>query len=454
MIKKIFYTILTCLAIVSCTKGDLSNNNENSDTQYEAKSYLKYIMDEIYYWSDSNNPEVNSIGIDIFEYFNRLLAHQDRWSWMETGKEYNESETGIYTSYGAALGQAIEYYGDYDVKIRYVFKNSPFDKAGVKRGWTITAINNTDIMTLIREDLFYKIYNQGTNTFTFRNLDGETITKTITPELINTRSVLSTQVFTNNEVPNLPHPVGYLNYYTFNNNMTSDISEAIDLFNKSGIKDLILDLRYNGGGSAEACAFLANSIAPASANGKILSKRRHNSKYSDWDERYDSIEYINRNANALDLSRLYIISGEGTASASEIIINGLSPFMEIIQVGDTTYGKPNGMYVFAYPEEQYETADYIFLPICFYSVNANGVGDYENGIYPTNYRPDDLYHDFNENEDLIKSCLYNIINGSFPDLPSIKTHSTKGNLTKGNKYRINQPNDNPNYGKYVALPLK
>lgn len=404
-------------------------------------------MKEIYYWNATMNSETPIDNIDVFKYFDNLLVGKDRWSWMETGSDYNASETGVYTTYGANLGQPIEYYNDYDLKIRYVYDGSPFAKAGITRGWTLKAINGTDVMTLIKNDTFYSTYNNPNNSFTFTDLEGNTVTKDITATQINTRSVITSKVFTNADYSSLPHSVGYMLYNTFNENMTSDISDAMSKFSAAGIKDLILDLRYNGGGNSKACDFLAGYIAPKSSDGKILVKREHNSKYSNWDDKKESTSYISRKTDALNLNRLYVISGKGTASASEIIINGLAPFMEIIQVGDTTYGKPNGMYVFAYPEKNYTNADYIFLPICFYSVNSLGKGNYEDGIIPTNYRPDDLYHNFGTTEDLIKGCLYHITFGKFPDLP------TKSKATdNGKKYRINMEEQSRNYGRYTSLP--
>ena len=180
-----------------------------------------------------------------------------------------------------------------------------------------------------------------------------------------------------------------------------EMGEAMAYFKKSGIKDLILDLRYNGGGDGEASQKLADYLAPASANGDVYAVRSHNALLTK--EGWNSESKIARNDTSLNLDHLYIITTSGTASASEVILNGLKPLMNVTQVGDTTYGKPNGMYVFFYPgtsEERkeidsgnYSNLEYCFLPICFYTDNKLGEGHYENGIVPDNYRPDDLCHE-------------------------------------------------------------
>ncbi len=160
------------------------------------------------------------------------------------------------------------------------------------------------------------------------------------------------------------------------------------LFQAANVKELILDLRYNGGGDAAATQLLSNYIAPASANGKIVARRKHNDKLSAYDSDVNTMTVVQRVSNSLDLNRLIILTSGGTASASEIIVNGFKPLMNVLQVGRTTYGKPNGMYVWFYPENEELYPDYVFLPIAFYSVNSLGEGDYENGIVPDQQRPD------------------------------------------------------------------
>ena len=100
--------------------------------------------------------------------------------------------------------------------------------------------------------------------------------------------------------------------------------------------------------------------------------------------------------------------------------------MNIQHVGDTTYGKPNGMYIFPYPadNDKYSKGDYsglkyVFYPICFYNLNRNYEKIPDKGIIPDNYRPDDLYHDFDAKEDNIAACLHHIVHGTYPQLPEM-----------------------------------
>ena len=440
----------------SCSKSNSEKENKKEvDTQLPAKQYLYQIMTDIYYWNTEVPTTVSTSNIDIFDYFDKLLVPQDRWSWMETGEDYNKSETGIYTSYGASLGQAIDYYKDYNVRVKYVYKDSPFDKAGVTRGWTIYKINGVKVSDILSQtngsEKFNTEFYHSPNTFTFLDLNNKEVVKEITATEISTRSVLLSKVFTSTDYPSLPHPVGYMVYLTFNQNMLSDIDNAISQFNQAGIKDLTLDLRYNGGGNTKASERLANYLAPASADGGLFVQLKHNSNYSAIDNQSSSKTYIKRMSNALNLTRLYIITGKGTASASEIIINCLDPYMNVITVGNTTYGKPNGMYVLAYPDNNYTSAEYIFLPICFYSLNKEGKGFYEDGIKPTQYWPDDYYHDFGASEELVKNCLQNITTGTFPVLKqaSIASKSSTGPMSK-----IITDEEKEHYGLFTVIPHK
>lgn len=206
------------------------------------------------------------------------------------------------------------------------------------------------------------------------------------------------------------------------------------------------------GGDIRPMSLLANYLAPISAEGDVLTKKKHNDKKSNLDKN-DVV--IKRMDNALDLSRIFVITGQGSASASEILINGLKPFFgkgNVIHVGDTTYGKPTGMYAFPYPEglkdNYYSVSDYVFLPICFYTVNRDGEGDFEDGIVPSHYRSDDLYNDWGVEEDLIKACLTYITEGVFPELPKVKISQMR---SQSERFKIYNPEDTPRYGLYIDL---
>ncbi|MDD4058083.1 MAG: S41 family peptidase [Bacteroidales bacterium] len=450
----IAFIAVTSLGITftSCDPEDIIDQVTKITEKTKLYNYVSELMHDVYYWYKDIPKEINQVtSLDVYDYFEKHLVSQDRWSWMMTGEEYLNDNAGVSTSYGASYAQPIDHYEDYSIRVRYVFPNTPMSENGVKRGWELTHLNNVPVMDLVRNNTFNTEMAKTSNTFTFKDHNNTTKTFTTTSRVINTRSYFTKEVYTSNEFPGLTKPVGYFNYYTFNAHMLEDIDDAMAMFKSAGVKHLILDLRYNGGGDGRATQLLANYIAPASADGKLIAKREHNDKYSSMDNKTEYMTIVKRIAGSLDLERLYILGSKGTASASEVIINGFKPLMDVIQVGRTTYGKPNGMYVLSYPENNYTNPEYIFLPIAFFSVNINGEGHYLNGLEPDHSRPDDLYHEFGINEDWVKACLTHSATGSFPSLPPA------GAQTKslGEQYRIDNESDLKNYGRYTfEFPLK
>lgn len=444
MKRIICYSLISFALLFSCSKDNTSGNSD--DLLKKEKDYTLTVMNDIYYWYDQVPQNIKPGPIPTLEkYFDTLLAPVDRWSWMMNGSEYLSMETGEYKIYGASFGQPIDYYADYSIRVRYVFENSPMSENGVKRGYELTHLNGIPVSTLIQNNTINTILAQQTNSFTFKDYSGNSFSFTSSSRIVSTRSTLKTLVFTPTDFKNLPYNVGYLNYYTFNNNMLSDITSAITLFKNSNIRELILDLRYNGGGDGDALEYLANLIAPETSQGQIIGKRKHNSKYAAYDVNTATMTIVNRTSNSLNLNRIIILTSAATASASEVLLNGLRPIMNIIQVGRTTYGKPTGMYVIPYPESNYTNPTYVLLPICFYTVNKNGFGAYENGISPDHSRPDDLYHDFGVDEDWIKASLTYITTGTFTAFPPVASHA----FTTEKEVKFYNPENNENYGKLV-----
>ena len=440
--------LIAALALTAFGGSISSCDIEELSERTKLFNYVSETMHDVYFWYKDIPENISQItSIDVYNYFDKHLVAQDRWSWMMTGEEFLNDNAGISTSYGVSYAQAIDHYNDYSIRVRYVHPNTPLSEKGVKRGWTLTHLNNTPVMDLVRNNTFEPEMAKTTNSFTFRDNSNTVQTFTASSRVINTRSYLVREVYTSADFPGLQAPVGYFHYLTFNAHMLEDLDDAMAMFKSAGIKELILDLRYNGGGDGRATELLSNYIAPASADGKLVAKRKHNDKYSSLDNKTESMTIIKRIAGSLNLERLYVLGSKGTASASEVIINGFQPLMEVVFVGRQTYGKPNGMYVISYPENNYTNPQYIFLPIAFFTVNIANEGDYLNGIVPDHSRPDDLYHEFGINEDWVKACLTHSATGAFPPLPPAGSPA----MYKGEQFRIPLDSESPYYGRYTFI---
>jgi carboxyl-terminal processing protease len=169
-----------------------------------------------------------------------------------------------------------------------------------------------------------------------------------------------------------------------------------------GIDELILDLRYNGGGRTHVAGFLSELIAGDHVDEEIFVKYLHNDKFSDW----DWVSEFSKPENALNLTRVVIITTASTCSASELVINSLKPFVNVVLVGTTTCGKPVGMH-------GYDFGDKHISPIEFQGVNALGAGEYFDGIVPTCSSDDDLTKLFGDSEESsLGEALHYLTQGS------------------------------------------
>lgn len=436
-------TLLICplFTLNSCSKDEIETNEGEQVDPKEAeiqkilaanRFYMKKYYEDYfpyYFWYDDVNSKVSKFKYEnystINEYFHATLFKDDRWSWMMTAQEYLESETGEQTgTYGVSLGQEVEYYHDYSIRVRYIWPGSPLEEHGVTRGWTLTHLDSVPVMDYVASGKFNKALYKENQLFTFTDTEGISHTFRSSPsQSLSTRSSLKTQIFQPGDYPGLTEPVGYFLYMSFKAGFLADIDSAFAMFKDAGVKKVILDLRYNGGGDGRASNLLVSYLAPDSADRKVYRRTIHNRLLT----QYNSADTIHRQPNSLNLDDLYVICGDGSASASEVTINGLSPYLNVHLVGDTTYGKPNGMYVLFYPGEdadyeRYDAGDFsklklVYLPIAFFSKNSEYESIPYNGFIPDNYRPDDLRHDFGVTEDNIKACLEHVVSGSFPEIP-------------------------------------
>jgi hypothetical protein len=351
--KKLIITLTVAallLAFNACKKEENPNLFPNQQ--------LMQLMNDYYLWFDklSNvNPENYPSPVELMQ----ALRYKplDKWSYVTTKKEIEDYyNSGVYIGYG--IGLAFDLHGR--LWITFVLYDSPFRHLGVNRGWRISAINgNVPSVNNINN-----LLSTSAATFTLVNSDEQTFSHSIAKRTIVMNTVIADTVYESSKI-------GYFVLNSFIDPTIDELSNLFEEFKSKGVKDLIVDLRYNGGGSIVTATHLANLIAGVSANGKVLSTYKHNIKQESNDE---SI-IINLDDFSLDLSRVVFITTKSTASASELIINGLKPHMEVKLVGEDTYGKPVGMYVFTSPSYKWA-----FVPISFRMINANGDGDYYNGL--------------------------------------------------------------------------
>jgi hypothetical protein len=181
-------------------------------------------------------------------------------------------------------------------------------------------------------------------------------------------------------------------YNGFYSNYDTELNEAFGLLKSQGITDLVLDLRYNGGGSIQSATRLASMIT-GSFKGQVFAKQQWNARIQARISSNNSANFFTDEVefapiNSLNMNKVYILTSKSTASASELVINGLIPYIGVVQIGDVTTGKNVGS-ITLYDSPTFTKNNrnpnhrYAMQPIVLKIVNSTGYGDYQSGLVPT-----------------------------------------------------------------------
>lgn len=358
-------------------------------------------MQDVYLWYDKLPLTFNTRAfLDPAVEMDTLRAVQplDRWSFVEKAATFNS-----YFSNGQTgdFGFWIKYDANNDLRVRYVYAQSPAGLAGIKRGWKLTTVNGQDVKSMTTTAIVDAFYGTATSaTFGFEKPDGTRVTGlplTVTNYTLNT--VLYSTTYTVNG-----NTVGYLVFNSFTGTPSQqELATIMNRFESAGINDLIIDLRYNGGGDVSTQEYLANRLVPGSVGtASPMYSVFHNAKLSSWNKTVNFAKTGN-----LSLSRIFFITTAATASASELLINNLKPYLDVKTIGSVTHGKPVGMYGFT-------VMDYVLAPIAFRTVNAKNVGDYYNGLPVDVNVVDGLNSDWGDpKEACLAAALLYISRGTF-----------------------------------------
>ncbi|HQH40716.1 MAG TPA: S41 family peptidase [Bacteroidales bacterium] len=391
--------MLFVVLVYSCKKEEGEDQPTQTDQYLSVKKKIFSVMQYWYLWNH-DLPTVNSANYSTPDAFLDALRYKkDRYSFIMDRTEFlNYFNEGTYYGHGISIGADVEG----NLRIVFIYNDSPLKAAGVSRGWIIKSINGTLIQPGVDVTALLGKNEAGVeNTFVFIDLQGQEHTVTSAKKAVAINSVLYKGVLQAGT-----KKTGYLVFETFITPSVAELDSAFNFFLSENIDEMIVDLRYNGGGEMNVAVHLSGLLASSAAAGKVLVKMEHNTDRSS----YDTILTVPNNVQSPALSRLFYIAGRGTASASEVLMNGLSPWIPTITAGDSTYGKPVGMYAFDFKPDPY-----FFVPICFKLTNANGFGDYFDGLPADYYVGDDLTHDFGDPEEAeLKAVLTYISEGHWP----------------------------------------
>ena len=427
-IKKFEFLLLTLIfaasSILSCSKEidedplttvetastDTDDATISLEGDLQISDFIWQGLNYFYYWQE-RVPELADTKIldsrayaqyinenaDPEDFFYNLRHEEDRFSWIEDDYEVLENNLqGVFASNGLKffLIRACEDCNEVVGVVKYILKNSDADGKNIKRGDIFYAVNGT---TLTVNNYYELLYGDSMSyTLDFTTYQDNTFTPNgISVALTKEENFESDPIQIAKTLNIGGNPVGYLMYNQFLYAKGAALNAVFGDFKSQGVTDLILDLRYNGGGSVQNCIELASMIT-GQFNEEIFSQQVWNTKLNAyWQERdperltdYFTNELSEGNTplNSLNLTRLYVITTSESASASELLINGLAPHIEVIQIGELTVGKNVGsITVYDYVDNlgtKNPDHKYAMQPITFKIANSEGFADYANGLTP------------------------------------------------------------------------
>ncbi len=420
--KLILLLFALALTFSGCKKEDPIPKVD--DSTLKVNQFIKDAMDNWYLW----NKQMPNIDIryeeDPFAYFDKLLYKIDKWSFVTDNiQAFENSLQGKELTFGWSLGFGkFKDTGQIFALVEFVYPDTPAESAGLKRGDLIFKINNADITENNYTDLLY-----ATNiacTYGQYNFDAKNIDNPKTVDMVSQEMELDPVLFPK-IIEEGGHKIGYFMYAQFIGNFNNSIDTVLQHFVDEGIKDVIIDLRYNPGGTTDAAQHLCSSLAPLSdvESGNIIVNFQWNDQ---WQQYYDQhgilsqieLRFISSTVPVkMGLNKVYFLTANGTASASELSITGLMPYMEVKTVGDTTFGKYTASRTYK-PEDIYTNeSDYIDInnwgvqPIIARYYNSEHFTDFINGLYPDIQVADDPSSPIplgDVNEPLLKAAIEDI----------------------------------------------
>jgi len=331
---------------------------------------------------------------DLFEAL-RVDKSIDKFSWIVS--DYRDLEgmlQGTTKNDGMDFGLYLKSSNSNDIfgYVRYIISDSDASTKEIKRGDIFYGVNGTQLTVSNYQTL---LLNSETYTLNLADYNNGQITPNGKSVTLTKTELSENPILINKVIETGGHKIGYLMYNGFYPNYDSQLNDAFGSLKSQGITDLVLDLRYNSGGSVQSATRLASMITGQFTD-KVFSKQRWNDKINAYFESEDPSALNNlftstidgSAVNSLNLTKVYILTTKSTASASELVINGLKPYIDVVHIGDITTGKNVGsITIYDSPtfgkENRNPLHRYAMQPIVLKIVNADDFGDYFNGLTPT-----------------------------------------------------------------------
>ncbi len=341
----------------------------------------------------ANQGELNTF-LNSFEtpesLFSFLKSPQDRFSLLVAN--YNELEDALN---GVSLNNGMEfglvYYPNNSSNVfgyvRYVLPGTDAESKNLERGMIFNSIDGQQLTdTNFSGLLSLNSYEIGLATF-----DGTAITPTGESIALVKQQYTENPILIAETLTVQGQKIGYLMYNAFTRDFDSQLNGVFAQFKADAITDLVIDLRYNGGGSVETAIDLSSMITGQFYNQVFVNEEWNADRQAEYasPKLFDNQIFTGEAINSLNLTKAYVLTTKRSASASELVINGLNPYIDMTQVGDTTTGKYQASFLlYDAPAPNFSKSQanpghtYAMLPLVFKTSNAIGFTDYAEGLFP------------------------------------------------------------------------
>ena len=410
--KKVLLISLLVIPVLNGCKKDPVPEDNTPTIEERARDGLYDLMKYVYLWYNTM-PTVKVSDFAGPEEILEALRYKtrDRWSFVTDYESFMASMQGSFVGHGIRLSLD----NANNVRVVSLYEGSDLWPKGVRRGWIVKEINGTLIAPIFisgNNTAYNNLMGPATagitNTFKFINPAGQELTYTSTKASFTINSVTASKIL------DLPSgKTGYLCFETFIEPSEQELNEAFANFKANNVTDLIIDLRYNTGGYMDIAQQLSSLVLTLNDTTKVCYKLTYNSLVGpEWNESYRFV----RTASPLGLDRVVFITTRSSASASEVVINSLKPYVDVKIVGDTTHGKPAGMNLwgFPFPSDSDPNPDYVyvFAPITFEYLNSLDQGRFYDGMLPDVKAADDITRDFGDPEEASLKAAIGVLQGT------------------------------------------
>lgn len=440
------YVILLLIAFSFVLPVGCSDMDDNAvPTSLEIKDFVWKGMNLYYLWQAdvtdladdrfANQSQLNAF-LDPFtsptDLFNalRVPSPTDRfsviysdYSVLEGVLSGNTLNNGMDYGLRYKTGSTTDIYG----WVRYIIPNSDASTKPISRGAIFYAINGTSLTI----DNYRTLLANDTYTVNIADYDGGAITPNGQSVTLTKTSLAENPILLSTVINQGTHNIGYLMYNGFYSSYDNQLNTVFGSFVSQNVNSLVLDLRYNSGGSIASATKLASMIT-GQFTGQLFAKQQWNAKAQAYLLANNPGSLENKFAsglNSLNLNKVYVLTTKATASASELVINCLKSYIDVVQIGDITTGKNVGS-ITLYDSPTFAKSNvnpnhkYAMQPIVLKIVNKDNFGDYTSGIAPTTLLPENL-SDLgilgNIDEPLLNAAINQIVASGkmLPPVPSI-----------------------------------